>query len=80
MRELSKRWARVARAPSDGGVAWVLREKDAKWNWAHIQRDQILSEWELRIWGGSDWGKPISIPTLRAAKALGRVLAATATR
>jgi hypothetical protein len=78
MKELAKRWTRVGRAPSDGGTAWVLREKDARWNWAHIQRDPILAEWELRIWDGGDWGKPTNVPTLRSAKAVGRVLAASA--
>jgi hypothetical protein len=78
MKELEKRWARVDRAPSNGGTAWVLREKTKKWNWAHIQRNPILAEWELRIWDGGDWGKPIDMPTLRAAKVMGRILATSA--
>jgi hypothetical protein len=78
MKELEKRWTRVDRVPSDGGTIWVLRERGKKWNWAHIQRDPILAEWELRIWDGGDWGKPIGVPTLRAAKVMGRILAASA--
>ena len=78
MKELEKRWIRIDRPPSDGSVAWILKERGGRWNWAHIQRDQILAEWELRIWDGGDWGKPINIPTLRAAKLMGRILATSA--
>jgi hypothetical protein len=78
MKELSKRWARVAL--KGGETRWVLREKDAKWNWAIAKRNLISSGWWLQIWDGGDWGTPIDVKTLRAAKALGRVLAATATR
>jgi hypothetical protein len=78
MNELSKRWARVD--PKGGGTRWVLREKGAKWNWALAYRDAVSAEWQLRIWDGGDWGKPINVPTLRDAKALGRILAATAMR
>ena len=78
MKELSKRWTRVAL--KGGETRWVLREKDAKWNWAIARRHSVSSGWWLQIWDGGYWGGAINIPTLRAAKALGRVLAATATR
>jgi hypothetical protein len=78
MKELAKRWTCVGRAPSEDGTSWVLKERGARWNWAHIQRDPTLAEWELRIWDGGDWGEPTNIPTLRAAKAVGRALAASA--
>jgi hypothetical protein len=78
MKELEKRWTRVDRAASDGGTIWVLRERDKKWNWAHIQRDPIFAEWELRIWDGGDWGKPTNMPALRTAKVMGRILATSA--
>ena len=78
MKELSKRWARVDAITSE--TRWVLREKDAKWNWALAKRHPVSSEWRLQIWNGGDWGEPINVPTLRDAKALGRILAATATR
>ena len=78
MNELSKRWARVD--PKGGGTRWVLREKGAKWNWALVFRIPNDTEWRLQIWNGGDWGEPINVPTLRDAKALGRILAATAMR
>jgi hypothetical protein len=78
MNELSKRWARVDAITSE--TRWVLREKDAKWNWAFAKRHSVGSGWWLQIWDGGDWGKPIDVRTLREAKALGRTLAATATR
>ena len=78
MKELAKRWTRVDRSLMDGGTSWILKERGTRWNWAHIQRNPIFSEWELQIWDGGDWGKPTNIPTLRTAKAVGRVLAASA--
>jgi hypothetical protein len=78
MKELAKRWSRVNRALIDGGVAWVLKGKDARWNWAHIQRNEAGTEWQLRIWGVGDWEWVTNIKSLRAAKAAGRILAAKA--
>ena len=78
MKELAKRWARVAL--KSGKTMWVLKEKDAKWNWAFARHDSVKGGWWLQIWDDGDWGKPIDIPTLRAAKALGRLLATAATR
>jgi len=78
MKELSKRWAGVGAI--GGETRWVLREKGAKWNWALVFRIPNDTEWRLQIWNGGDWGEPINVPTLRDAKALGRILAATAMR
>lgn len=75
MKELSKQWTRIDRADSDGGVAWYLKEKPRRWNWAFLQKNASDTEWELRIWGGGDWDEPINIKTLRTAKAVGRLLA-----
>jgi hypothetical protein len=73
MSELRKRWTRGA----IGYDSWVLKETDRDWNRAHILRRG--TEWELRVWEDVDWGKPIDVKTLRTAKALGRILATTAT-
>lgn len=78
MKELKKRWTRVERAVMDGGNSWTLKEKSSSWNWANIQRNQILANWELRIWDGHDWNEPIRVSTLRDAKSIGRLLAVAA--
>jgi len=79
MNELSKRWARVELGHE---TRWALKDKDKdnRWNWAVVKPNSVTTKWKLLIWDGGDWGKPIDMPTLREAKALGRVLAATATR
>jgi len=77
MSELQKRWTRVD--PEGGATRWVLKGISGGWNRAVIKRNPISDEWRLLIWGDGDWGKPIDVKTLRAAKALGRILAATAT-
>lgn len=76
MRELKKQWARAA--PSGSGLRWILKDKDERWNWAVIYRNPIRDTWELQIWDGNDWGNHIHISTLRAAKSIGRILAAAA--
>lgn len=75
MSQLSKQWTRVNRADSDGGVAWYLKDKPRRWNWALLQRNASYTEWEVRIWGGGDWEWVTNVKTLRAAKAVGRLLA-----
>ena len=74
MKELRKRWTRIGKTSS-----WMLKEKPRAWNWANIQFNPTLDEWELRIWVDGMWGEPLNIKTLREAKAMGRVLAASAT-
>ena len=72
MKELSKRWTRL------GNTSWMLKEKVRGWNWAFAQRNPALGGWGLQIWIDGDWGEPINVKTLREAKAMGRVLAASA--
>jgi hypothetical protein len=56
------------------------------WNWAHIQRNEAGTEWELRVWKVDKdrdktygvWEWVTNIKSLRAAKAAGRILAAKA--
>jgi hypothetical protein len=56
------------------------------WNWAHIRRNEVGTEWELRVWKVDkgrdktfgDWEWVTNTKSLRAAKAAGRILAAKA--
>jgi hypothetical protein len=83
MKELAKRWTRRSPwAPS----SWVLMDSKRAWNWAHIQRNEAGTEWELRVWKVNKgcnktfgfWEWVTNIKSLRAAKAAGRILAAKA--
>ena len=76
MREIQKRWTRVG--SKSGTTGWVLKEIGGGWNRAVIKLNPISDEWRLLIWGDGDWGNPVDVKTLRAAKALGRILAASA--
>jgi hypothetical protein len=76
MNELSKRWVHIER--EGGSIKWILKEKGRDWNRALVGPNSLTNDWKLQVWDGHDWGEPINVPTLRAAKALGRILATTA--
>jgi hypothetical protein len=87
---LSPRWSRETSAYAYD--AWRLntsKASDGVFTWAHIECSTLRAStrqrvWLLRIWNGEGiptsgrFSAPMAFESLRAAKVIGRILAATA--
>lgn len=82
MNTLAKRWARVA--ATAWSETWCLPSHPTGWHWARIDKypeGWALDVWELRAPGRSlngHWSRVDIFPTLKEAKAVGRLVAGVA--